>query len=232
MRARSGDRPATVIGLTGNIAVGKSTVASMLAELGAWVLDADRLAHELMSPGTDVHRRICKQFGAQVLSTPEDPQSAIDRRALGDIVFRDPEALRALEEIVHPAVVAETLRRLAACAAEVAVIEAIKLLEAEMHRYCDMVWVITATREQQMERLMQTRGLTEDEAAVRIDAQPPAEDKIARADVVIDNSASIEATRAQVVAAWQCIAGALAVDAQGSKEPPHRCARRQESDGV
>jgi putative cell wall-binding protein len=74
---------------------------------------------------------------------------------------------------------------------------------------------------------MQTRGLTEDEAAMRIDAQPPAEDKIARADVIIDNSGSIEATRAQVVAAWQRIPGAPKVDAQGRKESPHRCARRQ-----
>ncbi len=217
MRARSGDRPAAVIGLTGNIAVGKSTVASMLAELGAWVLDADKLAHELMRPGTDVHQRIRERFGSGVLSSPDDPQSAIDRAALGDIVFRDPEALRALEEIVHPAVVAETLRRLAACAAEVAVIEAIKLLEAEMQRYCDAIWVVTATREQQMERLMQTRGLTEDEASTRIDAQPPAADKIARADIIIDNSGSIEATRAQVVAAWQRIPGAPEIDAQSQE---------------
>jgi dephospho-CoA kinase len=218
MKARSGDRPPAVIGLTGNIAVGKSTVASMLAEWGAWVLNADKLAHELMSPGTDVHQSIIERFGgAQVLSAPEDPQSAIDRRALGDIVFRDPAALRALEEIVHPAVVAETLQRLAACTAEVAVIEAIKLLEAQMQRYCDAVWVVTATREQQIERLMQTRGLTKDEAAVRIEAQPPAADKIARADVVIDNSGSIEATRAQVMAAWQRIPGAPEIDAQSQE---------------
>jgi dephospho-CoA kinase len=230
MRDRSGHGP-IVIGLTGNIAVGKSTVAAMLAELGAWVLDADKLAHELMSPGTEVHRQIRERFGRQVLSSPGDPQSAIDRRALGAIVFRDPEALRDLEEIVHPAVIAETLRRLSACTADVAVIEAIKLLEAGMHRYCDAVWVVTASRAQQMERLMRTRGLTEAEAALRIDAQPSQGIKIAHADVIIDNSAGIESTRAQVIAAWQHI-GEPSVYTEGREGRSH-CDEylRQESDG-
>lgn len=189
------------IGLTGNIATGKSTVARMLADLGAYTIDADRLAHEVMRPDTDVHRAIVARFGAGVVG----PDGAIDRAALGAIVFSDPDALADLEQIVHPPVVDLTLRLLAESDAPVRVVEAIKLLEAQMHRHCDAVWVVVASRHLRVARLMTTRGLSRDEAERRIDAQPPAEDKVARADVVIDNSGSLDETREQVVRAWRTI---------------------------
>ncbi|MBC7314843.1 MAG: dephospho-CoA kinase [Chloroflexi bacterium] len=192
-----------VIGLTGNIACGKSTVAKMLEALGACVIDADRLAHEAMRPGTAVHRAIVERFGEDILAE----HGEIDRRKLGAIVFRDAEALADLERIVHPAVIAETLRRLAECHRPVAVVEAIKLLEAEMHRYCHRVWVVTCSRDQQMVRLMENRGLSAEEAEARIMAQPPQALKVARADVVIENSGALDETWRQVVRAWNALPG-------------------------
>lgn len=192
---------AYTIGLTGNIATGKSTVARILAELGAYVIDADLLVHELLRPGSGVHRGVIERFGPDVVR----PTGEIDRAALGAIVFADPAALADLERLVHPAVVRRTLELLARSEADVRVIEAIKLLEAEMQRHCDAVWVVVASRELQMRRLMETRGLSLEEAQLRIDAQPPAEEKVARADVVIDNGSSLEETRAQVEQAWRAL---------------------------
>lgn len=189
------------IGLTGNIATGKSTVAGMLADLGAYVIDADRLVHGLMRPGTDVSRAIAERFGPDVVL----PDGGIDRAVLGAIVFADSTALADLEAITHPPVVALTLRLLSESTAHVGVVEAIKLLEARMHRHCDAVWVVVAPRPVQIERLMRTRGLARAEAEMRIDAQPPAAEKIARADVIIDNSGGLEDTRAQVQRAWRAI---------------------------
>ncbi len=186
------------IGLTGNIATGKSTVARMLADKGACVIDADRLAHESMRPGTPVHQRIIERFGTGVC----DANGEIDRHALGDIVFDDAWALADLEAIVHPCVVRETRRRLARCEAPVAVVEAIKLLEAEMHADCDVVWVVTAPRDEQVARLVHERGMSLQEAERRIDAQAPQEEKAARADLVIENSATLDDLHGQVQAGW------------------------------
>ena len=192
-----------VIGLTGNIATGKSTVAAMLASLGAEVIDADLLAHEVMRPDTVASGRIVERFGRGILA----PSGEIDRQALGAIVFADPAALADLERIVHPAVVHETLHRLARSARPVAVVEAIKLLEANMRQHTDAVWVVTSPRRQQLERMVRSRGLTPAQAAMRIDAQPPQADKIARADVVIDNSRHLAVTWRQVVRAWNALPG-------------------------
>jgi dephospho-CoA kinase len=192
-----------LIGLTGNIATGKSTVAAMLSALSAEILDADRLAHWVMRAGTDVHWRIIARFGCQILA----PDAEIDRARLGAIVFADPEALADLEALVHPAVVEETLRRIAQAQCQVFVVEAIKLLEANMHHYCHAVWVVTSTREQQIERLMSTRHLDRAGAELRIEAQPPSADKVARADVVIDNSGTPAQTWRQVLEAWNAIPG-------------------------
>jgi dephospho-CoA kinase len=188
-----------VIGLTGNIGVGKSTVMALLAGLGAAGIDADKVAHQVMEPGQPAYHQIAARF---------DPSIApgggpIDRARLGQIVFSDPVALADLEAIVHPAVFQVIQRRVAEADAPVVVIEAIKLLEAGLSRQlCQQVWVVTAPREQQIQRLMQTRGLSEAEAALRIDAQPPQADKVAQADVVIDNGGSLDEVRAQVERAW------------------------------
>jgi dephospho-CoA kinase len=216
-----------LIGLTGNIACGKSTVLSMLRELGAHVIDADQVTRELQQPGQPVYAQIVATFGEGILVAPGGP---IDRRKLGAIVFSDPAALRRLEQIVHPAVHDQILAWLDAIAqneeretrneeptgsnqrssllvprARVAVIDAIKLLEAGWKPICDAIWVVTCRPEQQIERLMATRGLSEEEARMRIAAQPPQAAKVAQADVVIDNSGSLEATRRQVEAAWSAL---------------------------
>ena len=194
-----------IIGLTGNIATGKSTVAKMLEGLGAYVIDADELAHEVMRAGTAVNRRIVARFGQVCM-----PDGEIDRRELGALVFSDPKALGDLEEMIHPVVLKETARRLQACSKGVGVVEAIKLLETDLCKLCDAIWAVTSHREQQVERLVRTRGLTKEQALLRIDAQSPVADKVARADLVIDNSGELRETRAQVLRAWNAIPGVIA----------------------
>lgn len=194
--------PKVVIGLTGNIGVGKSTVMALLAELGAAGIDADKVAHEVMAPGQPAYDQIVARFGPQI--APDG--GPIDRLRLGQIVFSDPAALADLEAIVHPAVFQVIQRRVAEADAPVVVIEAIKLLEAGLSRQlCQQVWVVTAPRAQQIQRLMRTRGLSEADAALRINAQPPQSAKVAQADVVIENDGSLDEVRAQVEQAWQAL---------------------------
>jgi len=190
-----------VIGLTGNIATGKSVVLEMLERLGARAIDADALAHGVMETGTPVWQAVVQEFGENILC----PDGSIDRRKLGDIVFADEAALRRLEAIVHPAVIARTQELIENSPQPVIVIEAIKLIEAGMHRTCDALWVVTCRKEQQLTRLMEQRDLTEEEARQRIEAQPPQETKLALADVVIDNSGSLEETWRQVKREWERI---------------------------
>ncbi|OGO04930.1 MAG: dephospho-CoA kinase [Chloroflexi bacterium RBG_13_56_8] len=196
-----------VIGLTGNIATGKSTVAAMLKSLGACVIDADSLAHWAMRTGTEAHDQIVERFGAEMLLS----NGRVDREKLASLVFGDPPSLRDLERIVHPVVVKETLRRLALCDASVAVVEAIKLIEANLHQHCDAVWVVTCQRDQQIDRLVRTRGFSCAQAELRVDVQSPASEKVAHADVVIDNSDGLEEAWGQVLRAWNAIPGAQKV---------------------
>ncbi len=188
-----------IIGLTGNIGTGKSTVAGMLAELGAEVIDADKVAHEVMWAGTPAHAALVEIFGPEVLA----PDGEIDRKRLGGLVFADPTALARLEAIVHPATIGAIHRRINDSSADVVVVEAIKLIESGMADAYDSVWVTTCRREQQIQRIVDARGLSRAEAEQRIRAQPPPEEKIARADVVIDNSGSLSQTQEQVQAAWE-----------------------------
>ncbi len=200
-----------VIGLTGNIATGKSAVAAILAELGARVIDADALAHEVVKAGTPVWQRVVDEFGQDVLQ----PGGEIDRAKLAALVFSNPVALARLEAITHPAVIAECERLLqesqtaerasGATSLQVIVIEAIKLIESGLSERCDELWVVTAPHEQQMQRLTERRGLSAAEAELRMHAQPPQADKVAQADVVIDNSGALAQTRAQVQKEWERI---------------------------
>lgn len=195
--------PLYTIGLTGNIGCGKSVVLDMLQALGARVIDADKLAHLVMQPGTPAYAAIVDAFGPQVVAA----DGSIDRPALGRIVFSDPLALRRLESISHPAVRVEIRRRIAEATEPVVVVEAIKLVESGLAKELDAVWIVTCTREQQMERLTQRRGLPRDVAAQRIDAQAPMATKLPLADAVIDNSGSLEDTWRQVRAAWGAAIG-------------------------
>ena len=194
-----------LIGLTGNIATGKSTVRQALAEHGAATVDADALAHEVMLPGTEVFHRIVGRFGPIVVG----PEGTIDRPVLRDLVFSDPRALRDLEGIVHPAVGAQWRLRLVAQARPVGVVEAIKLIEAGYHRECDELWVVTAPPEQQWARLKATRGWSEEEAWRIIRAQPPPSEKVAQAGICLANDGDLGNLWAQVEREWQRIEAGL-----------------------
>ncbi len=190
-----------VIGLTGNIATGKSIVLGMLERLGAKAIDADALAHQLMEKGAPIWQAVVQEFGEDILC----PHGSIDRKKLGDIVFANEAALCRLEAIVHPAVIARTQALIEGSQEPVVAIEAIKLIEAGMGRICDALWVVACSKEQQLARLMEQRGLSEEDALQRIEAQPPQEAKLALADVVIDNSGSLEQTWRQVKREWDKI---------------------------
>ncbi len=170
----------------------------MLAVLGARTIDADKVAHEVMRPGGPAYDAVVEAFGPGILAA----DGAIDRAKLGAIVFRDPDALRRLEAAVHPATIAEVDRRIAGATEPVVVVEAIKLIEAGMHRNYDALWVVTAPRSLQIARLVAARGLTEAEAALRVDAQPPQEEKAALADLVFVNDGDLQDLRQEVEAAW------------------------------
>lgn len=187
-----------VIGLTGNIAVGKSVVRQMLQHLGAYTIDADSLSHQAMAPGAPAHGPIVDLFGKIVLN---DDQT-VDRAMLGSIVFAHPRALARLEAIVHPVVRQAAVSLARRARQPVIVVEAIKLLESPLIHLCDTVWVVHATPNTQLRRLMEKRKMTEDEARKRIGAQSAQADKLARANIVIANDGSVEDTWRQVQIAW------------------------------
>lgn len=194
-----------VIGLTGNIAVGKSVVRQMLQHLGAYTIDADGLSHQAMQPGAPAYKPIVDTFGQFIL----DSEKRIDRRMLGNIVFANPQALAKLEAIVHP-VVNQAINTLVARSKQrVVVIEAIKLLEGSLANDVDAVWVVDAAPKNQYLRLVQKRKMSEDEARQRITAQNPQTDKLTKADVVIRNDGNVEDTWRQVQAAWNKVRDAM-----------------------
>jgi dephospho-CoA kinase len=198
-----------IIGLTGNIATGKSVVSGMLEYLGARTIDADALVHELMEKGTPVWQAVVQEFGPSTSSGRSQDilchNESINRKKLGSIVFADEAALRRLEAIVHPAVIARTKELIESSQRPVIVVEAIKLIEAGMDKACDALWVTTCSKEQQLARLVEQRGLSEEEARQRIEAQPPQEVKLALADVVIDNGGGLDETWRQVKREWDKI---------------------------
>src|SRR3954451_14365984 len=189
------------IGLTGNIACGKSTVGRMLVAKGAEYVDADRLVHVLMEPGAPEHAQIVERFGPGI----QKDDGTIDRPRLGGIVFTDPAALKDLEAILHPGVRAEIRRRLAASTAPIFVVDAIKLIEGGLSREVDAVWVVTCPRAEQTRRLMTERGLTAEQAEIRISAQGSQEEKVRQATVVIDNSGTVADMERQVTEALESL---------------------------
>lgn len=201
-----------VIGLTGNIAVGKSVVRQMLQHLGAYTIDADNLSHQAMAPGAPAYAPVVEMFGRIVL----DDDLTVNRAMLGMIVFNSPRALGKLEAIVHPVVRQAAVSLATRARQPVVVIEAIKLLESPLAKLCDTIWVVHATQDTQIRRLMEKRRMSEEEARKRIALQSPQGDKLARANIVIANDASVEDTWRQVQIAWggvQRAAGPAAVAA-------------------
>lgn len=181
-----------VIGLTGNIGCGKSTVAVMLRELGVAAIDADALAREIRLNDADARHAIERRFGT------------LDARRLGEIVFSDPRALADLEAVLHPLVrdaVRARLAELATARVAVAVVEVIKLFESPLHDAFDEAWVVRCEETDAVTRLATSRGMDEATVRLRLAAQSPQGDKLAAADVVIDNAGSLSETRRQVAAA-------------------------------
>ena len=190
-----------VIGLTGNIATGKSVVRRMLEHLGAYSIDADALSHRATAKGAPGYQKVLDALGRWIV----DRDGEIDRAKLGRLVFNDPEALRILEAIVHPLVEGAVDFMIKRAGQPIIVVEAIKLLEGKLAAACDTIWVAYAPEPVQKARLMQKRHMSEQEALQRIHAQPAQEMKTAAANVVIQNSASFDNTWKQVVAAWKGI---------------------------
>lgn len=189
----------TVIGLTGNIATGKSVVRRMLEHLGAYSIDADALSHRAIAKGAPGYQPVLDTFGKFVLGDDGE----IDRAKLGKLVFNDPDAMRQLEGIIHP-MVRQAIDMLVKRAGQaVVVIEAIKLLEGPTRDWCDVIWVADAPEEVQVERLMRKRGLSREQALQRIRGQNPQKDKLAAAKVVIRNTGSYDELWKQVSAAWK-----------------------------
>ncbi len=196
-----GSEPVRTVGLTGAIGSGKSTVARLLAERGAVVLDADAVTRDLQRPGQPVHRRIVQRFGPEVVG----PGGALDRPALAGIVFSDGAALADLEALVHPEVHAVMDDRLAALAGTeaVVVLDVPLLLESGDYEVGGVV-VVDCPTEVAMRRLVE-RGMAEADARARLARQVSREERLARSDVVIDNSGPLDALGPQVAGAWTWI---------------------------
>jgi dephospho-CoA kinase len=194
-------------------------VLEYLARRGAYIIDADKLAHQSMAPDGPAYPAVVAEFGQAILDT----DGSINRKALGKIVFTNADLLNKLEQIVHPAVFNMTLKLVETSPSSVIVLEAVKLLEAgPMFSQCDEVWVVTARPEVQLRRLMETRGMDEATARQRMGMQSPQAAKINQADRVIDNSGTLEELYAQLDAIWE----ALKIDY------PRRMARLNVATGV
>jgi dephospho-CoA kinase len=187
-----------LIGVTGNIACGKTAVMAELAALGATVIDGDLVYRELTGPDSALVQTLAAEFGEQIVNV----DGSLDRPTLGKIVFSDPAALATLDHLTHPVILDEVFRRIDAAPTPVVATDGIKLIESGLGERCDEVWVVTCDPERQRERLMARNGLTGEEADRRIAAQPPASEKLAHADVVIENNGTLDELNDQVRAAW------------------------------
>jgi len=187
-----------VIGLTGNIATGKSVVRKMLEHLGAYGIDADALGHRAIAKGAPGYTAVLTTFGRWILAADEQ----IDRSKLARVVFSDDEALKSLEAIVHPLVRQAVDILIRRSKQSVIVLEAIKLLESPLRESCDSIWVTTAPPEMQLQRLIEKRGMNRSVAQQRITIQSSQQEKMAAASVIIQNGGSFEDTWRQVVTAW------------------------------
>ena len=189
------------IGLTGNIAVGKSCASARFAELGVAVIDADLVSRELMEPGAPVYALIVEEFGSNILNSDK----TINRRRLGDIVFTSEEKRRLLESITHPAIHDAIARKIAEYGkkSNIVIVEASLMIETGGHKEYDRLIVAACSPVTQLARLMTRDGLTESEAKARITAQMPMDEKIRLADYVIDTSGSLKFTLEQVDIIYQ-----------------------------
>jgi dephospho-CoA kinase len=187
-----------LVGLTGGIASGKSYVATLLEQLGASSIDADVVAREVVVPGTIGYSQVVEEFGKRVLL----PTGEIDRQLLGAMIFSDPTKRARLESILHPLIKQRTLQLISEHESEIVVYAVPLLIEAAVDYPFDAVVTVEAGEVNQVSRLMNSRGLTEEDAKLRISAQTSSERRKARADYVIDSSGTKEQTKAQVQDVW------------------------------
>lgn len=206
-----------VVGLTGSICSGKSTVAQMFKKRGAVVIDADAIAHELQEPGQPPYRAIVKAFGKEILK--EDGR--IDRSKLGSIIFTDPAKRGQLEAIMHPAIMRESEERIKQAekeGAKICLVDAALLIEVGAYGRFQKVIVVAASEDIQLGRLLQRSHLDREEALRRIRAQKPLEEKVHYAHYTIDNSGSLEETERQV----ERIFKELVTEAEKKLDKPRR----------
>ena len=194
-------RKALVVGLTGGVATGKTTVAGMFQDLGARVISADEVVHRMLERGSDLWRQVRQEFGEEVLT----PDGNIDRVRLGDLVFRDKGKRTTLEAIIHPPVI-EYLQREAECFREsgqgVLILEIPLLIEAGALHLVDKVLVVTAEQESQISRLEKRYGIGREEAILRISSQLPLAEKVRHADWVVSTEGTLDSTKKQVERVW------------------------------
>lgn len=191
------------IGLSGGIGSGKSTVARLFADLGAFVVDADAIAREVVSPGTQGLADLAEAFGPDILT----PDGSLDRQALADIVFADPAAREKLNAITHPRIAARTAELVASIPDSAVFIHDVPLLvELGLQDAYDLVVIVDAPDEMRVQRLVE-RGLDADDARARIAAQATREQRLGVADIVIDNSGDLDSLTEQVRSAWPLLVG-------------------------
>ena len=191
-----------VIGLTGGIASGKSTIAKMLSELGAVVIDADKVGHEAFRPHTEAWRKVVAAFGKDILGQNE----AVDRSKLAQLVFKDPKALTQLNSIMHPLmheIVGRKIEGLRRQGIKVVVLEATLLVEAKWTDLVDQVWVTITPGDTVIDRLVSQKGFTEEQAKARIKSQTPISERAKHADVVLENNSDIDTLRKKVEGLWR-----------------------------
>jgi dephospho-CoA kinase len=195
------DSSPVVIGLTGPIASGKSTVAELLRQRGAEVIDADHVYRSLLQSGSVLWRQVVERFGPAIVGSDGE----IDRAALGDVVFADPAALADLDRITHPAVVAEIRTRIGRSSAPLIVLEAVKLVQSGLAFDVDALWFVSADPETRLRRLMSRSGMDEASARARIAAAPNTVPEGVDVDATIDNSGDLASTAAAIDDAWQAV---------------------------
>jgi dephospho-CoA kinase len=193
-----------IIGLTGGIGSGKSTVAQYLAELGAVVIDADKVGHEAFQPGTPLYNEVISAFGKEIIASDGN----IDRKKLGQVVFADPEARERLNQMTWSRIwemIVARINNLRQQNMDVVVVEAFGLIEAGWHKLVDRVWVVSVSEKAVVDRLKKQRGMTEAEILARIRSQPSNEERMKYADVVIRNEGKPEEVRRKVGELWKTL---------------------------
>lgn len=196
-----------IIGLTGGIASGKSTVSAMLKEMGLPVIDADVVAREIVEPGQRAFNDIVREFGPQVVG----PDGRLERKALGDLVFANPDLRMKLNSLTHPRLWEVFDYRMQELPPDVKIVvwDVALLIETGMDKRVDEVWLVWVDEDQQIKRLMKRDHMTEAEARSRLQAQMPIEEKMKQADRLVDNRGTVEETRAIVTRFYNQLEGVL-----------------------